>query len=328
MPSMKEYRMTLNDQISKEIMAIRVPHTRATSESAMMIANKISGINKYDLHAACVLHDIAKELSYEMMVKIIINANGHPLLDEVIGDIDMSEYESQKWLHGIVGAIIAHDIYGITSPQVLKAIRYHKIGSLDDDIFTKVLITADVANDLRKARHMISAYTALKMRKYEIDEVYKNIVAYDTGLAITNDDIAIPRMIKGTKFIQEKLNTWKNIHRIGKFFHDDLEIVWMPVYRGDGKWERVVANGLYITPKAMDNAKIVLENIDLEATKGVVVTVSENDWSAYMVTEFVDGKFTHTMATIDDALRSGVKLPRNFYPKPTRLYSINMGEFQ
>lgn len=97
----REYKQEMNEAVSKEIMAIRIPHTKATSECAMSIADRVGGINKFDLHAACVLHDIAKELSYETMVKIIINGMKNPLLAEVIGDISISEYESPKWLHGI-----------------------------------------------------------------------------------------------------------------------------------------------------------------------------------------------------------------------------------
>jgi HD superfamily phosphohydrolase YqeK len=333
--TMKEFRANLNEQVSKEIMAIRMPHTKATSESAMLIADRMSGINKYDLLAACILHDIAKELSYEMMVKIIINAKGHPLLDEVIGDIDMSEYESQKWLHGIVGAIIAHDVYKITSKPVLKAIRYHKVGSLDDDIFTKILITADVANNLRKARHMITAYTALKMSKYEIENIYKNIVKYDTGLAITNDDIAIPRMIRGLAFQLMKLNKWKNISRLGAYYLDDIDVVWLPYYLGDGKWKVLTADGLYITPKGFDNAKIVIENINLGPDQKfhlphTIFTLSEGDWGSYMITRIdKDYNFEHSVISFDDANKSGARISRTFiFTNPTRLYAIDMGEYQ
>ena len=325
----KEYKMQLNEQISREIMAIRVPHTKATSETAMAIADRIGGISKYDLHAACVLHDIAKELSYDTMVRIIINAQSNPLLNEVIGEIAISEYESQKWLHGIVGAIVAHDIYGIKSKDVLKAIRYHKVGNINDPLFTKILITSDVANSLRQARYMITAYTTLKMHKFDMEKVYQNIIKYDTYVAITTEDVVIPRMLEGASFMVNKLCHCNALNRLGKYYVEDAEFIWVPIPKEDG-WKRANIDGIYITPDGFDNACMVMDNITHEHEKCTILTLSDRDWSSYMVS-YIDevGINSHMVIPFSDANRANISLPRGYYPShPTRYYTIDCGEFQ
>lgn len=327
--NIREYKNELNEQISKEIMAIRVPHTKATSDTAMKIAEKVGKVNKFDLHAACVLHDIAKELSYETMVKIIINAKDNPVLRDVIGDIDINEYESTKWLHGIVGAIVAHDIYGITSIDVLKAIRYHKVASLNDSLFTKILITSDVANELRQARYMISAYTMLKMHKYDMATVYENIVKYDTYVAVAIEDVVIPRMLQGQTFKENKLNTCHMLDRLGDYYLEDAEFIWVPTPKDD-KWVRTSINGLYITPNGFNNARDVIDNISHIKSTQTILTISENDMSSYMVSRVNEtGMNEHIVIPFADAVKSGIKLQRGFYPSsPTRYYTIDSGIFQ
>lgn len=330
MPSnIREYKNELNEQISKEIMAIRVPHTKATSETAMKIAERVGKVNKFDLHAACVLHDIAKELSYETMVKIIINAKENPLLREVIGDIDINEYESTKWLHGIVGAIIAHDIYDIKSTDVLKAIRYHKVGSLNDPVFTKILITSDIANELRQARYMISAYTMLKMHKYDMETVYENIVKYDTYVAVSIEDVVIPRMLQGQSFKENKLSTCEHLDRLGDYYIKDSEFIWVPAPMNDS-WVRANIDGIYITPNGFDNARDVMDNIIHTKSKQTILTLSERDLNSYMLT-YVNGQDMneHIIIPFADAVKSGIKIPRGFYSNtPTRYYTIDAGIFR
>lgn len=330
MPSnIREYKNELNEQISKEIMSIRVPHTKATSETAMKIAERVGHVNKFDLHAACVLHDIAKELSYETMVKIIINAKNNPLLMEVIGDIDINEYESTKWLHGIVGAIVAHDIYGIKSKDVLKAIRYHKVGSFSDSLFTKILITSDIANELRQARYMISAYTMLKMHKYDMSQVYENIVKYDTYIAVAVEDVVIPRMLHGQTFKENKLNICKHINRLGDYYLNDAEFIWVPAPI-DNKWVRTNIDGVYITPNGFNNAIDVMDNITHTKPTQTILTLSETNMNSYMLTFVKENECNkHLIVPFSDAVKSGVKIPRGFYPKsPTRYYTIDCGAFQ
>lgn len=325
----KQFKAELNEKISKEIMAIRIPHTKATSETAMNIASRMDSINKFDLHSACVLHDIAKELSYETMVKIIINAKGNPLLDEVIGKIEIGEYDSPKWLHGIVGAIVAHDVYGITSKDVLTAIRYHKVGNISDPLFTKILITADIANPLRQARYMIAAYTALKMRKYEYDDVYQNIIKYDTYVAVCQEDVVIPRMLQGTSLKINKLNKCPALMRLGDYYDEDREFVWMP-YPNEGEWVPCYPNGIYLTPNGFENAMLVLDTVDHPKKKEIILTLSEKDWTSYMITVIKDGEENqHMILPINDPHRPEVKLPRRFVPlEPTRYLTIDAGEYQ
>lgn len=324
----KQFKLELNEQISKEIMAIRIPHTKATSETAMNITNHMDGINKFDLHAACVLHDIAKELSYETMVKIIIHAMGNPLLDEVIGQIDIGEYESPKWLHGIVGAIVAHDVYGITSKEVLKAIRYHKVGNIHDPIFTKILITADIANPLRQARYMIAAYTALKMNKYEYDEVYSNIIKYDTYVAICQEDVVIPRMLDGASFKVNKLNKCPLLGRLGDHYNEEGEYVWMPSL-SNGSWTVQGIDAIYITPNGFENAMIVMEHIQHMKDEMTILTLSEKDVSSYMITYVnADSDNDHYIYPINDKNRPLIRAPRNYMPNVTKYITIDGGEFQ
>lgn len=220
------------------------------------------------------------------------------------------------------------DIYGIKSKDVLKAIRYHKVGNTNDPIFTKILITADVANALRQARYMVAAYTTLKMRKFDPESVYQNIIKYDTMVAVTQEDVVIPRMIQGSSFKINKITKCPVLGRIGDYYDEDLEYIWVPDPTEDG-WKRVGVDGVYVTPDGFENARTVMDNITHDKPKEVVLTLSERDWGSYMLS-FIDDENVnrHIVIPFADANNSGLKLPRGFYPKtPTRYFTIDPGEF-
>jgi HD superfamily phosphohydrolase YqeK len=175
----KEMRKNLKNQLYSTINSIRVPHSISVASTAMEICKRNSlKLDVDSLYKACLFHDVAKELPLSEMLLITANAirSENETLLNVIGFIEDEEMSNPIFLHGLVGAIIAYDLVDLTHEESLKAIRYHKIAKLEDDIYTKILFVADNANDLRTNLNMRESYKVLLNSNYNIDDTMDHIL--------------------------------------------------------------------------------------------------------------------------------------------------------
>jgi HD superfamily phosphohydrolase YqeK len=175
----QDLKIRLGMSINKK----RIPHAKTTADTAMIILDAYehrygkTDINRDDLYAACILHDCSKELDEETHIKVVIWGlkNG---CDFFLDEINRVEYSDEIWLHGISSAIIANQVYGLTNVEALRAIRYHKIPTLEDSLYVRILYVADIANDLRTAYDMRLAYKYLKFTDYDLDDTFKYIYSW------------------------------------------------------------------------------------------------------------------------------------------------------
>ena len=135
--------MELIEKIETDLKEILSEKRYNHSISVMNMAEELAriyGVDVVDAKIAGLLHDNAKEMSEEEMLKYAEKNN-----------IEVTEFEmlNAKILHGKIGADIARKKYGI-SEQIAKAIEYHTTTNPEMDILAKIIYISDKIELTRK----------------------------------------------------------------------------------------------------------------------------------------------------------------------------------
>ena len=120
------------DYLKDNLTEYRYKHTLGVAETAKSLAENY-GANPDKAYLAGLLHDCAKELSLEQMLKL---AEKHNV------EIDDLAKSSTALLHGICGAYLARDLYNIDD-EIFDAIRFHTTGKADMSLLEKIIYIAD-----------------------------------------------------------------------------------------------------------------------------------------------------------------------------------------
>ncbi len=123
----------LKEELKKRLPKERFEHSANVAEMSIEL-NKIWGGDVQKLLYAAYLHDIARGMSGEKLIKIAKENNYK------INDI---EYMNPVLLHSVVGAIIAKKEFGITDPVILNCIKYHTTGRKGITLNEAIIYVAD-----------------------------------------------------------------------------------------------------------------------------------------------------------------------------------------
>lgn len=129
-----KYLRELRKEMEKIQDGKRFEHTMGVEYTAAALA-MVYGEDLADARTAGLLHDCAKCLSDEKMLKICEKRG-----------IEMSDVERRNpfLLHAKVGAYLAEEKYGVRNrPEILDAIRYHTTGREDMRLLEKIIFVAD-----------------------------------------------------------------------------------------------------------------------------------------------------------------------------------------
>lgn len=183
--------MTLNEireSLGKVLSSKRFKHSLGVMETAAKLA-KLNGFDVKKAELAGILHDCAREIKNEEILKICRENNIE------IDDICIIE---PKLLHGPVGAIIAKNEYGVEDEEILGSICCHTTGRKNMGLLDKIIFLADYiepgrdfagVNEIRKA-------------------VYEDL---DMGMSISLVS-TIKHLIKKRQLIQKNtIDTWNYI---------------------------------------------------------------------------------------------------------------------
>ena len=151
---MKQEKMLY--RLKKTLDAQRYRHTLGVAETAKKMARRF-GEDEERAELAGLLHDCAKCMTLEQMQKA---AKGETV-DEVMR-------ESKALMHAVAGMCVARDVYGVTDPKVLSAIRWHTTGHAGMTNLEKIIYLADVIEPNRKPFPGIEPLRALS--KKNLDE--------------------------------------------------------------------------------------------------------------------------------------------------------------
>ena len=171
--------MELIEKIETDLKEILSEKRYNHSISVMNMAEELAriyGVDVVDAKIAGLLHDNAKEMSEEEMLKYAEKNN-----------IEVTEFErlNTKILHGKIGADIARKKYGI-SEQIAKAIEYHTTTNPEMDILAKIIYISDKIELTRK----IEAFdldAERKLAKEDLDKTLLLIIDNTTKYLIDNN---------------------------------------------------------------------------------------------------------------------------------------------
>jgi predicted HD superfamily hydrolase involved in NAD metabolism len=189
--------MELIEQIKKDLKEILSERRYIHSLGVMEMAGKLAKIHNEDIETtkiAGLLHDIAKEMPKEEMLKYVKENNI---------ETDKIERINTAILHGKIGADIARKRYGV-SKQIQDAIKYHTTTSPEMDTLAKIVYVADKTEMNRKSEDYDIEYER-KLAKKDLDAVIIYII-----------DANIKSLIDKNKLIEEESVKTRNSLMIKK----------------------------------------------------------------------------------------------------------------
>ena len=171
--------MELIEKIETDLKEILSEKRYNHSISVMNMAEELArvyGVDVVDAKIAGLLHDNAKEMSEEEMLKYAEKNN-----------IEVTDFEmlNAKILHGKIGADIARKKYGI-SEQIAKAIEYHTTTNPEMDILAKIIYISDKIELTRKVE-AFDLDAERKRAKEDLDKTLLLIIDNTTKYLIDNN---------------------------------------------------------------------------------------------------------------------------------------------
>ncbi|MBR5349462.1 MAG: bis(5'-nucleosyl)-tetraphosphatase (symmetrical) YqeK [Lachnospiraceae bacterium] len=127
---LSEIRKELKKALKKE----RYEHSEGVAYTSAALAMRYDPKLVDKALLAGLLHDCAKHLSVETMLRLCKEGNIDP------GD---KKFQETGLLHAKAGVVLAQKKYKVTDPQILSAILWHTTGRVDMDLLDKILFIAD-----------------------------------------------------------------------------------------------------------------------------------------------------------------------------------------
>jgi len=132
----------LDERLKSQLSEKRYRHTLGCCEEAVKLAKRW-GADETSAHDAALLHDITKEYSPALQLKMCEKFDIIP---------NHAEIFSPVLLHGVTAAEIAKREYG-EPDDVVSAIRYHTTGRKCMSLLEKILYIADFIEPTRTFEH-------------------------------------------------------------------------------------------------------------------------------------------------------------------------------
>lgn len=126
-------------KLKKELDKNRYEHTLGVMYTAGSLAMAY-GCDMEQAMLAGLLHDCAKCLPTEQKIKV---CEKHDIL------ISGVERKNPGLLHAKAGMVLAEEVYGISDPLILHAIKVHTTGEPDMNMLDKIIYVADYIEPMR-----------------------------------------------------------------------------------------------------------------------------------------------------------------------------------
>lgn len=152
---------SLKRHLRKQLTYQRFFHSVNVCNMAAEMADAY-GINKSKTYLAGILHDCAKCIPYEKMLKMCEDL-----------DVELDEYEikTPALIHAKLGEKVAIAHYGIYDKDILEAIKYHTLGHPNMSNIAKIVYVADM---LEPSRYFDGIDELREIAKTDLDlAVYK-----------------------------------------------------------------------------------------------------------------------------------------------------------
>lgn len=186
---------TIKEDLKQSLSEKRYIHSIGVMEMSEELA-KIYNVDVETAKIAGLLHDIAKEMPKEEVLKYVEENN-----------IIITEVESINTgiLHGKIGADIAKKKYNVNE-QIQKAIKYHTTTNPNMDTLAKIVYVADKIELNRKSENF-DIELERKLAKENLDKALLVILDNTTKYLIDNNRLLVEESIE-TRNKLLILNKW------------------------------------------------------------------------------------------------------------------------
>ena len=174
----------IKQDLKQNLSEKRYIHSIGVMEMSEELA-KIYNVDVETAKIAGLLHDIAKEMPKEEMLKYVKENN-----------IEITEVESINVgiLHGKIGADIAKKKYNV-SEQIQKAIEYHTTTNPNMDTLAKIVYVADKI-ELNRKSDKFDIEIERKIAKENLDKALLLILDNTTKYLIENNRLLVLESIE------------------------------------------------------------------------------------------------------------------------------------
>ena len=125
-------REELLGKVAAAMSEKRFRHVLGVEQTAIALA-ELYGCDVTKASLAALLHDYAKEVEDKVFLALI---------DQKNLDSDLKQWGNNIW-HGVVGAYLIADTFGLADQEILQAIQRHTVGACQMTLLDKVLYVAD-----------------------------------------------------------------------------------------------------------------------------------------------------------------------------------------
>lgn len=181
------------DKLSLHLTNKRMKHSIGVSHTAACLAKRF-GVDEAKAALAGVIHDCARELSFEDLINQSFKNNI---------TVDAVERNEPVLLHAPLGAVLAEKHYGIYDGEILDAISHHTVGGPNMSKLAKIIYLADFIEPGR----VYPGVDALR-KIAEIDLNQAILAAYDHTLKyiIERHGLIHPATVEGRNEILRMLS--------------------------------------------------------------------------------------------------------------------------
>ena len=172
----------IKEKLGQMLSAKRYSHSVNVMDASVMLAEKY-GEDRNAAAVAGLVHDCAKGLGKKETFKLCDKYGIIP--DKIMRD-------QPELLHGIVGARLARDLFGIDSPRILEAVADHTMGREGMGKLSSIVFLADYIEAGRN-------YPGVeKIRRAALESLEKGIVAglnNTIAFILENDGLLHPQTV-------------------------------------------------------------------------------------------------------------------------------------
>ena len=129
----------IKDYLKDNLKPSRYGHTLGVVNTAIKLAD-IHGVDKRKAEMAALCHDVAKNMSYEDMKKI---------MNEEDITLSLEEENSKELWHSILAPVLGKRIFEIQDEEILSAMRWHTTGRENMSKLEKIIYLADLIEPSR-----------------------------------------------------------------------------------------------------------------------------------------------------------------------------------
>lgn len=172
----KQDTLDLTEKIRKYVLGAvstdRYNHCVSTAGQAAAIC-RITGQNVYSGYLAGLSHDMAREMSPELLLSLA-SRDGRAIST-------FEKKDATRFLHGRAAAVILQESFGVLDPYILQAVSYHVLGGAFLCPLALVIYVADKTEPTRK--RITPQYTkelmACPSLNFMAKKVVEESIAYD-----------------------------------------------------------------------------------------------------------------------------------------------------